>query len=119
MFDEYGPVHMIRDHDYKYVHRYPYGPHELYDLKNDPDETVNLINKRAHRETAISMKARLDMWFDRYVDPSLDGAHEPVTGADQFGLTEPGGKGNSIFGKNKYFQDEFTKSEPVILVTPW
>ena len=27
---------MIRTQEWKYVHRYPYGPHELYDLVNDP-----------------------------------------------------------------------------------
>src|SRR5699024_8556715 len=28
VFDEYGPVRMIRDKEWKYVHRFPYGPHE-------------------------------------------------------------------------------------------
>ncbi len=38
VFDEYGLVRMIRTREWKYVHRYPYGPHELYDLTRDPDE---------------------------------------------------------------------------------
>ena len=29
IYDEYGPVRMIRLAQWKYVHRYPYGPHEL------------------------------------------------------------------------------------------
>ncbi|MBR7839697.1 sulfatase-like hydrolase/transferase [Actinospica durhamensis] len=33
VYDEYGPVRMIRTADWKYVHRYPHGPHELYDLE--------------------------------------------------------------------------------------
>ena len=49
VFDEYGPVRMIRSQDWKYVHRYPYGPHELYDLRNDPGETRNLIQEPAQR----------------------------------------------------------------------
>ena len=44
VFDEYGPVRMIRSRDWKYIHRYPYGPHEFYDLANDPDEAHNLID---------------------------------------------------------------------------
>ena len=35
VFDEYGPVRMIRTHAWKYIHRYPHGPHVLYDLGND------------------------------------------------------------------------------------
>ena len=36
VLDEYGPTRMIRTHRWKYVHRYPDGPNELYDLANDP-----------------------------------------------------------------------------------
>ena len=32
VFDEYGPVRMIRDRRYKYIHRYNYGKHEIYDM---------------------------------------------------------------------------------------
>ena len=32
VFDEYGPVRMVRTSQWKYVHRYPDGPHELFDL---------------------------------------------------------------------------------------
>ena len=41
IYDEYGPVRMIRTRAWKYVHRCPYGPHELYDLANDPEEKAN------------------------------------------------------------------------------
>jgi len=59
VFDEYGPVRMIRSQDWKYVHRYPYGPHELYDLRNDPGETHNLIQKPAQRVIAQELKGEL------------------------------------------------------------
>ena len=49
VFDEYGPVRMIRSRDWKYIHRYPYGPHEFYDLTNDPDEAHNLIDSPEHQ----------------------------------------------------------------------
>lgn len=44
IFDEYGPVRMIRSREWKYVHRHLDGPHELYDLVNDPDEEPNRIS---------------------------------------------------------------------------
>lgn len=34
VYDEYGPVRMIRTKKWKYIHRYPYGPYELYDLED-------------------------------------------------------------------------------------
>ncbi len=43
VFDEYGPVRMIRTREWKYVHRYPYGPHELYHLAGDPGERMALV----------------------------------------------------------------------------
>lgn len=33
IFDEYGPARMIRTQEWKYVHCYPYGSHELYNLR--------------------------------------------------------------------------------------
>jgi arylsulfatase A-like enzyme len=97
VFDEYGPVRMVRNHEWKYVHRYPYGPHELYDLESDPGETQNLANDDGHRETVRKMKSSLDEWFARYVDPLCDGTHDAVTGSGQLGLAGPAGKGGKCF----------------------
>ena len=83
VFDEYGPVRMIRTREWKYVRRYPAGPDELYDLVNDPQEHVNLIDDPAQAERVADMAARLEGWFDRYVDPALDGSKEAVTGKGQ------------------------------------
>ena len=83
VYDEYGPVRMIRTRDWKYVHRYPYGPHELYDLRKDPNERENLIGESAHRSRAEEMAGRLREWFDRYVDPRRDGVYCPVSGKGQ------------------------------------
>ena len=46
VYDEYGPVRMVRTREWKYVHRDPDGPHELYDLRRDPGERVNLGRAR-------------------------------------------------------------------------
>lgn len=86
VYDEYGPVRMIRTRDWKYVHRNPYGPHELYDHVNDPDENKNLYGMEQYEKIAVDMKRQLTGWFDRYVDPELDGNHEPVSGHGQYDL---------------------------------
>jgi arylsulfatase A-like enzyme len=97
VYDEYGPVRMIRTADKKYVHRYPYGPHEFYDLASDPEETQNLVDSPARRTQMQELKARLDAWFVRYVDPARDGVREPVTGKGQLGLAGPAGHGERTF----------------------
>lgn len=85
VYDEYGPVRMVRSRRYKYVHRYPYGPNELYDLSEDPGERTNLVEEEAHRSRVLEMRTRLTEWFDRYADPYIDGTRHPVTGGGQRG----------------------------------
>lgn len=87
VYDEYGPVRMIRTRRWKYVHRYPDGPHELYDLVADPGETRDLAAASSHAEVRDALSARLDAWFARYVtDPRRDGVLLPVTGNGQSDL---------------------------------
>ncbi len=74
---------MIRTREWKYVHRYPYGAHELYDLTADPGERNNLADERPRRALVDEMRDRLSRWFDRYVDPRVDGTRFPVTGLGQ------------------------------------
>jgi len=95
--DEYGPVRMVRTSDWKYVHRYPYGPHELYDLVNDPNEQRNLYGVEGQAERIVDLKSRLEAWFVEYVDPALDGTHEAVTGFGQLGLAGPAGHGAGAY----------------------
>jgi len=73
IFDEYGPVRMIRTEEWKYVHRYPNGPNELYDLVNDPDERRNLIDDPIQKKRVEELKAQMEDWFAKYVEPSRDG----------------------------------------------
>jgi len=97
VYDEYGPVRMIRNHEYKYIHRYPYGPHELYNIKNDPGEKVNLYDVNC--DIVKSMKFHLESWFHTYVDPAVDAVREHVTGWGQ--VTKPGVYSN---GAKAFFQ---------------
>ncbi len=105
VYDEYGPARMIRTKEWKYIHHYPYGPHELYDLINDPGECVNLL--RDEREFSLtqeqkvvlvqSLRFRLEQWFDQYVYPEMDGTRQPMTGRGQIGKVGPEGRGKVAF----------------------
>jgi len=110
VYDEYGPVRMIRTSQWKYVHRYPYGPHELYDLSSDPGERCNLIDSPAHQDKIHKLKLGLETWFVRFVDPMLDGTHEPVTGKGQTGLAGPAGQGEDNFSTDWFYLDEATRA---------
>lgn len=83
VFDEYGPVRMIRTHDWKLVWRYPGGAHELYNLIEDPGEKHNLFGYREYAEQIKSMRRELEEWYLSYVNPRLDGTKLPVTGRGQ------------------------------------
>ncbi|GAA4471118.1 hypothetical protein GCM10023156_65230 [Novipirellula rosea] len=49
----------IRNERYKYVRYFDHGNHEfLHDLKNDPDELVNLASDPEHAETLKAMRQR-------------------------------------------------------------
>ncbi|NGP45555.1 sulfatase-like hydrolase/transferase [Bacillaceae bacterium SIJ1] len=100
VFDEYGPVRMIRGKRWKYVHRYPYGPHELYDLENDPTEAHNLIDDPGKKDLIADMKSRLDQWYLQYADPERDGAKEGVTGSGQLGLAGIASKGEQVYAQD-------------------
>jgi arylsulfatase A-like enzyme len=100
VFDEYGPVRMIRTKEWKYVHRYSCGTNELYHLANDPGEQSNLCGKPEWRKMEDELRGRLEEWFSRYADPDRDGAKEKVTGAGQLGLC----------GKYADLEEPFSKS---------
>jgi len=83
VFDEYGPVRMIRSQEWKLIWRYPAGAHELYNLAEDPEERVNLFIQPGYAERIRTLRRELDDWFANYVDPKLDGSKLPVTGYGQ------------------------------------
>jgi len=76
IFDEYGPVRMIRTREWKYVHRYEDAPAELYDLINDPDERRSLADEPQQASRMGGLRAEMEAWFARYVDHAHDGLGE-------------------------------------------
>ena len=106
VFDEYGPVRMIRTEAWKYVHRYPYGPHELYDLVNDPGERENLVEAAEQQDRVEEMRGRLEQWYHRWVDPAIDGAREAVTGTGQVDRAGLGGEGRLAYLQGQRLESE-------------
>ncbi|MBT3295107.1 MAG: sulfatase-like hydrolase/transferase [Verrucomicrobia bacterium] len=96
--DEYGPNRMFRTKEWKYNHRYPDGPHELYHLAEDPKERVNLLDDPAHADVQDAMCSRLDQWFEKYVTPERDGAAlYACKGRGQRDLVGKGASGVTVF----------------------
>lgn len=83
VFDEYGASRMIRTYKDKYICRYPYGEDEYFDLINDPEEMVNLVNDKNHEERVVELRTHMEEWFMRYTDPTMDGRLERVSGNGQ------------------------------------
>jgi len=97
VYDEYGPVRMVRTREWKYVHRIPDGPHELYDLAHDPDERTNRIGDEPTATIAAALRARLDAWFAEYVDPLQDAARHAATGCGQLRRVTAGADPRNAF----------------------
>ncbi|MDH7569824.1 MAG: sulfatase-like hydrolase/transferase [Armatimonadota bacterium] len=110
--DEYGPVRMIRNRRWKYVHRFPCGPHELYDLAEDPGERHNLFAEKGAQSEIERLKGRLDRFFLRYGDPGLDGAREPVYGVGQVGLAGIRAGGAPAFHSEFHYVDADGRPRP-------
>ncbi len=72
IFYEFENTRCIRTPEWKYTHRVPDGPHEMYDMANDPGETTNLADSPDHAGTRAQLKKRLFAFFDRYADPRYD-----------------------------------------------
>ncbi len=113
VFDEYGPVRMIRNREWKYIHRFHQGPDELYHLTEDPAEGRNLAGVPDFRRTERELYNALKEWFARYADPARDGSREPVTGAGQIGLC-----GGSADRRARFRRHEFPAAAQFRARTP-
>lgn len=94
IFDEYGPVRMIRDKEWKLILRYPYGPDEFYHISADKDEIQNLYGKPEYTGLILQMRKKLETWFLDYSDPDIDARKEGVTGSGQH--CRPGSKAHLL-----------------------
>lgn len=97
VYEEYGPVRMIRDRRYKLVYRTPYGPHELFDLEHDPGEEHNCFDDPEYRSIKANLFGRLETWFQSYTLEKYDGRRYPVRGDGQMERLEKYGSKTTVF----------------------
>jgi len=95
---EYGNARIIRTHRYKLVRRYPSGGvqsgDELYDLHEDPRETVNRISDGRLSEIVRTLSNRLDEFFRGHEIPGHSGKRideQPVCNNDMPWTRSPDG----------------------------
>ena len=73
VFYEQEETRGVRTNQFAYWERIEgVGEAELYDMKADPDQTVNLINDPGQKATIEALQRRLADFFDRYSDPQYD-----------------------------------------------
>ncbi len=72
VYYEFENVRAIRTADWKYIERFPDGPHELYDLAADPGEQFNLYAQFKQVEIQADLRKRLYDFFARHADPQYD-----------------------------------------------
>jgi arylsulfatase A-like enzyme len=72
VFYEMETTRAVRTDDWKYVARHPDGPHELYDMRRDPQERFNLFGQPGTAARRAELAGRLDAFFQQYADPQYD-----------------------------------------------
>ena len=74
VFYEQTETRGIRTQEYAYWKRMDseFGGNELYDMKKDPNQTLNLIDNAKYRETIAGLDARLAEFYQQYSDPQYD-----------------------------------------------
>jgi arylsulfatase A-like enzyme len=84
IISEYGNARMVRTDRHKLIQRFPYAgvkfPDELYDLREDPRETVNRHEEASMKDVIHNLSAEMDQFFVKYTVPGhsgLDLEHQP------------------------------------------
>ncbi|HLV00346.1 MAG TPA: sulfatase-like hydrolase/transferase [Acidobacteriota bacterium] len=72
VFIEFENVRAIRTSEWKYIERIHQRPNELYNLKTDPGERLNLYGDPDLASVQEELKKRLHDFFSRYAEPDWD-----------------------------------------------
>ncbi len=72
LYFEYGYTRAVRSENLKYIERGDGWPNELFDLEEDPGETINRVGKPEYRERRLTLQKRLHGFFARVGAPPLD-----------------------------------------------
>jgi arylsulfatase A-like enzyme len=71
-FHEYETTRAIHTERWKLVKRHPTGPDELYDMRDDPGECMNLAGDPSYAAIEGELWRRLQEFFDRFANPRYD-----------------------------------------------
>jgi len=72
VFYEMENTRVIRTDEWKYVARFPDGPFELYNMKQDPQERFNLYGQPGSEGKLADLSLQLNYFFDKYADPQYN-----------------------------------------------
>jgi len=72
LFAEYETTRLVTTREWKLVRRNGFGDDQLFDVANDPEESVNLLGQKATEAIEAELSSRLDAFFARYCDPQYD-----------------------------------------------
>ena len=72
VFYEAENLRAVRTPQWKYVERFPDGPHELYDLAADPGEQFNLYGQPLQAAVQKGLQGTLHTFFAEYATPEYD-----------------------------------------------
>ncbi len=72
VFAEYETTRLVTTPKWKLVRRNGFGPDQLFNLADDPEETSNLIGQADTMGIEKDLSQRLDDFFSRYCDPQYD-----------------------------------------------
>ena len=72
VFYEMETTRAVRTDRRKHVKRHPSGPHEMYDMRSDPQERVNVYGQPNVERMRGELEDRLTAFFKEYADPQYD-----------------------------------------------
>lgn len=72
VYFEFENVRAVRTAEWKYIERIHEGPNELYDLRKDAGERLNLYGQKGYEKITAELRAKLGSFFARYADPKFD-----------------------------------------------
>lgn len=72
VFGEYETTRLVTTPQWKLVRRHGFGPDQLFNVAEDPDETTNLLGASEAGEAEQELSSRLDEFFRRHCDGQYD-----------------------------------------------
>jgi len=72
IFYDYILTRAVQTKEFKYVKRFMVEPNELYDLRSDPEEKINLIDEPKYANTIQALDGKIEAFFSRHSDPRFN-----------------------------------------------